>query len=164
VGRVCTICTHPDHAEIDASLVSGVAYSAIARQWDVGPESVRRHHDAHLSPSLAAIAAQRKEEEAASLVARIENLIDRAEVLFTAATDDGKSAQALNVLREMRGLMELWGRATGQLDDRPVTVVNLMQAPEWLAVRAALFAALAAYPDARQAVAGRLLQLEAAPS
>jgi hydroxylamine reductase (hybrid-cluster protein) len=32
--------------------------------------------------------------------------------------------------------------------------------PEWLAVRAAIFAALDGHPDARTAVAGRLLELE----
>ncbi len=84
--------------------------------------------------------------------------------MFTTAAEEGKASQALAVLKELRSLLELLGKATGELDTRPVTVVNLMQAPEWLAVRAVVLSALAAYPDARAVVAGRLLELEAGPS
>jgi len=157
----CTICTHAERDAIDDALVSGTAYSAIARQFEVGPESVRRHHQNHVSPALAAIEAERKEAEAADLVARIERLIARAETMFSAAAKDGQSTQALNVLKEMRQLLELWGKATGQLDDRPQVTVNLMASPEWLAVRDVILSALYAYPDARAAGSGRLLELEA---
>ena len=164
MGRICTICAHVERDRIDAALVSGTAYSAIARQFEVGPESVRRHHDAHLSPALAAIAARRKEAAAADLVGQIRELVRRADELYEAAALAGKVTNALAALREMRGSLELLGKATGELDDRPVTVVNLQQAPEWLAMRAAIFAALMQFPEARAAVAGRLLQLEAGPT
>ena len=164
MGRVCTICTNPEREAIDAALVSGMKYSAVARQYSVGSESVRRHHDAHLSPALAAMAAEREAEAAAGLVGQVRQLVCRADELYEAAVLDGKVSNALAALREMRGSLELLGKATGELDDRPQVTINLMQSPEWLAVRAALFAALAAYPEARQAVAGRLLQLEAGPS
>lgn len=164
MGRICTICTHPERDAIDAALVSGTAYSAVARQFEVGPESVRRHHDAHLSPALAAMAAEREAEVAAGLVGQVRQLVARADELYEAAVLDGKPSNALAALREMRGSLELLGKATGELDDRPVTVVNLMQAPEWLAVRATILAALAMFPDARAAVSGRLLELEAGPS
>lgn len=164
MGRVCTICTHPERDRIDAALVSGTAYSAVARQFEVGPESVRRHHDAHLSPSLAAIAARRKEAAAADLVGQVRQLVGRADELYEAAVLDGKVTNALAALREMRGSLELLGKATGELDDRPQVTINLMQSDEYVAVRSAIFAALMQYPDARAAVAGRLLALEAGPS
>ena len=126
--------------------------------------AVARHKAAHLSAALAAMAAERKGEAAAGLVEQVRQLVRRCDELYEAAALDGKSSNALAALREMRGGLELLGRAMGELDDRPQIVVNFMASPEWLAVRAVLFAALAAYPEARQAVAGRLLQLEAGPS
>lgn len=157
----CTICTHPERDGIDSELAAGATYMGIARSYEVGPESVRRHALNHLSPALAAVRAAREEKEAADLVTRIEGLIARAEVMFGAAAKDGQSTQALNVLKELRALLELWGKATGQLDDRPQVTVNLMASPEWLAVRDVILSALCAYPDARAAVSGRLLELEA---
>ena len=162
--RPCTICTHVDHDRIDADLVSGVSYSAISRKYNVGQESVRRHKASHVSPALAAMAAAREAEVAAGLVWQVRQLVSRADELYEAAVLDGKASNALAALREMRGSLELLGKITGELDERPVTVVNLQQSTEWLAMRAAIFAALMQFPEARQAVAGRLLELEAGSS
>ena len=85
--------------------------------------------------------------------------IAQAETLYAAA-EDGKSGQALTVLREIRALLELLGKATGELDTRPLTVVNLQTSPEWLAVRDVILSALMACPEARATVSGRLLELE----
>jgi hypothetical protein len=157
----CTICAHPERDGIDSELATGTTYMDIARRYEVGPESVRRHAQNHLSPALAAVRAAREETEAADLVTRIEGLIARAELMFGAAAKGGQSAQALAVLKELRALLELWGKATGQLDERPTVTLNLMASPEWLAVRDVILSTLMAYPEARTAVSGRLLQLEA---
>jgi hypothetical protein len=61
-------------------------------------------------------------------------------------------------IREARGNLELLAKLTQQLDTRPT--LNLLVAPEWLTVRAVLLEALAAYPEARAAVAGRLIAPE----
>jgi hypothetical protein len=83
--------------------------------------------------------------------------------MFTAAAGEGRTSQALAVVKELRACLELSGKATGELDTRPVTVVNLQTAPEWLAMRAVILSALMAYPEARAVVSGRLLELEAGP-
>ena len=66
----------------------------------------------------------------------------------------------LKAADRLRHQSELLARLIGELDDRPQ--INLLLAPEWLEVRAALLEALAPFPDARAAVAERLLALEAA--
>lgn len=158
----CTICFHADHEAIDNELASGVTYMAISRKYEVGPEAVRRHAMNHLSPALAKVRVAATEEEAADLITRVEGLIARAELMFTAAAKDGQSKQALDVLKELRQLLELYGKATGELKpDGPQVTVNLMASPEWLAIRDAILTVLCAYPEARTAVTGRLLQLEA---
>ena len=54
--------------------------------------------------------------------------------------------------------IEFEGRLLGELQDGATVNVAIM--PEWLALRAALLAALAPYPEARLAVAERLAALE----
>ena len=82
--------------------------------------------------------------------------------MFAAVSQTGSVPQALDVLKELRLQLELLGKATGELDTRPVTVVNLQTAPEWLAMRAVILSALCAYPEARgRRGLRRLLRLEA---
>jgi len=156
----CTCCTHKNRADLDAAIVAGESVRSIGRRFDVSPWAVSRHHTNHMSAALVAVSA----DAGATLVARIEVLIGNAETMFADAAKAGQGAQSLAVLKELRSQLELLGKADGTLDTRPVTVVNLQTAPEWLAVRGVILSALMAYPEARQAVAGRLLQLEAGPS
>jgi hypothetical protein len=80
-------------------------------------------------------------------------------ILLT-ARQEGHPSTALAALRELRGQLELLGKATGELNDRPQVTINLLSSPEWLSVRSVIFSSLADYPDARAALSGRLLELE----
>jgi len=68
----------------------------------------------------------------------------------------------LKTAQQLTGQTQLLAKLLGQLDERPQ--VNVLMAPEWLQVRAALLMALAPHPEARRAVAAALVTLEAAPS
>ena len=47
--RICTVCSHPDRAAIDAALLSGAeSVGSLARRFKVGPDSLERHRKAHL--------------------------------------------------------------------------------------------------------------------
>jgi hypothetical protein len=54
--------------------------------------------------------------------------------------------------------IELQAKLLGDLDERPV--INVLVSSEWVAVRTVLLEALSPYPDARAAVASRLVALE----
>lgn len=165
MGVPCAACHHPKRDEIDAALVAGQPLRAIGKKFGMSASACLRHRDRHLSPALAAVAAQREEEAASTLVEQVRQLVRRADELYTAAAKDGRSSAALAALKEMRGSLELLGKATGELKDASsITVVNVQASEEWQQIRAVILAALVAFPEARQAVAGRLLQLEAGPS
>lgn len=157
----CTICHHPEREAIDHAIVSGVTQRAIANQWLVSRAAVQRHAVRHVSAAIAAVQAQREQAGAVTLQERVESLIARTERFLEAAEQGGKVSAGLAAVRELRGLLELYGKASGELDTRPVTVVNLQASPEWIELRGLLFATLQPWPDARAAVSGRLLQLEA---
>ena len=156
----CAACTHPKRDELDSAIVAGQTLRAIGKQYGMSASAVLRHRDRHLSPALAAMAARREEEAASGLVAQVRQLVRRADELYTAAAKDGRSSAALAALKEMRGSLELLGKATGELKDAsPVTVISVQASEEWQQIRAVILSTLMAYPEARQAVAGRLLQL-----
>ena len=103
---------------------------------------------------------------AAEEVARADTLIGQLLTLQADARRIGKKAEdtgdlrtALAGVRELVRIVELTAKLIGELDGRPQ--VNVLVAPEWLRVRAALLEALRPYPAARQAVAVRLAALEA---
>jgi len=81
--------------------------------------------------------------------------------MFAAAAHEGKASQALAVLKELRSLLELLGKASGELNERPQVTINLQTSEEWLQMRSALLDALLPFPEARVAVAD-VLELPAA--
>ena len=162
--KKCSICTHAERDKIDRALVSGASCRKIKDEFGVSESAVYRHSKAHVSPALAAMQTQREEQGAATLLSRVESLILRTERLLSAAEESGAVTTALAAVREQRELLRLLGAASGELSTTPTVTINLMASDEYIAVRSAIFAALMAYPDARAAVAGSLLQLEAGPS
>jgi len=100
----------------------------------------------------------RKKERLSYLLGRLEGGgvgVDRAETKYADPRD-----LILKTVTTLQGPLELFAKLVGDLDERPQ--VNVLVAPEWVQVRAAVLAALRPYPEARAAVADRLLALEAA--
>lgn len=96
--------------------------------------------------------------------ARLGQLLDKLEQGGITATGwETKYADprdlVLKTADRLRQQTELLAKLLGELNDQPQ--INVLVAPEWLQVRAVLLEALTPYPEARAAVAGRLLTLEA---
>jgi len=167
MGRPCSICSNPERAAIDDAIVSGTAYQEIACRYGVGAGAVARHKASHLSPALQAMQADRELEDGASFLKRLESLMATTEAILSTAKGEGKVAAALAAVREMRGCLDLYARATGALKDQPLVSINLLTHPEAQSAIAIVLAELADHPEIRQRIAARLqpdrLQIEAAP-
>ncbi len=98
----------------------------------------------------------------ADLAERLERVIGEAEAILEAAKEEGDVKACAQVLRELRGALVDWGRATGQLDDRPTVEINLTASSEWVELRTRILAALQPFPEARAAVAAALAGAEPA--
>jgi hypothetical protein len=157
--RRCTVCTSDQRDAIDRELVGGTPYRRIARRRPVSADALARHHDEHLPERLAKAHEAAEVTRAGALLARLERLLDMAEGLLAKAAREGDYRTALGGVGQARACLELLLEAEGRVDRRPT--VNILVSPEWLAVRSALLAALAPYPDARAAAAERLLAMEA---
>jgi hypothetical protein len=147
--------------EIDAELLSAPKtnrFRPVAARFGVTRDALRRHLAAeHVDRALVKLPA-RKVQEAETVLARVRELVATTEDLLQGARDSGSVFQALACIRELRGLLELLGKATGELKpDGQVLVMNVQTNPEWVELRGRVLTALEPYPEARFAVAGALI-------
>jgi hypothetical protein len=178
--RTCTICSHPDRVAIDKALVAGTPIPRITALYrDTSEDALLRHKAAHLPAVLARAQHQQEAAHAAKLAEQAAareqqeqaHAIDIAKQLrainavslsiLDEARRSSNPAIALKAIDRVQRQIELQAKLLGELDDRPQ--IDIVLTPEWLTARATLLAALAPYPDARVAVAERLLSLEASP-
>ena len=143
MGRLCSICTHPNRAEIDEAIAAGTGFRGIARSFrSVTADSIGRHAVSHLPIAVIAAAEVVETERAVDLIGKVRGYITHAESILADAESTGKPTLAcVNVLAKL----------TGDLDDR-VTVNVLATTPEFVQLQSAIIAALAPYPDALEAV------------
>lgn len=119
----CSICTHPAVEAINRELIRGTAMSVLARRYEVGDDSVRRHRDRHLTRALGKaveakrldITAERLVDWGGSLQLKTLKLLARAEEL-----DDLGNARGL--IREARENLVLLGRLGGVLEGPTATI------------------------------------------
>jgi hypothetical protein len=157
--RSCTVCTHPERAEIDEALVAGVSAAEIGGRYrTIGERAIRRHRSNHLPEKLAKAREAEEVAQADGLLEQVRDLQVRALDILDQAEEAGELRTALSAIREARGNLELLAKLLGELDERPVT--NVLVSAEWVTVRTAMMEALGRYPEARVAVAERLAELE----
>lgn len=156
--RTCTVCAHPQRARIDAALVAGPTYRTIADRYGLSETALKRHRKDHLPAHVARAREAADVADADDLLQQIRALRNKAISILQQAERAGDYRTALMGIREARGCIETLLEVEGELDRRGV--VNVILSPEWMQVRTAIIAALQPYPDAAQAVAGRLQALE----
>jgi hypothetical protein len=125
VPRYCTVCIHRHVAEIDQALVSGESLRNIAEQRHVSVAALFRHRQSHVPASLRAAQQASEAEEEASLLDQVRALRDRAILILNKAEYAGDLRTALTAIKELRGTLELLGRATGEL--RPAGLGTTIQ-------------------------------------
>ena len=156
--RVCTVCTHPERPAIDQALVNHRPFRDIACRFDVGRMAAVRHHDDHLPATLVKAKEAEDVAHAIDVLGQLRAINAATLAVLADARRAGDGDLSLKAIDRVQRQIELQARLLGELDDRPV--VNVLVAPEWLLVRATLLDALGAYPEARSAVAARLVALE----
>ena len=156
--RVCTVCTHGDRPAVDQALVNHRPFRTIADRFALSKTALIRHHDDHLPEMLAKAQTAREAGQADDLLEQVKALRSKSLSILLAAEKAGDLKTALTGVRTALACLELLAEMSAQIDRRPV--LNLLVAPQWLVVRATLLDVLQGHPEARSAVAARLLALE----
>lgn len=158
-GR-CTICTHEAIDDINRALVSGTKQVALCDRYGLSKFAVSRHYISHLPKLLVKAHAAAEVAEGDNLLGLVLEHQATARRIAKDAEAGGEKRTVLLAVRELLRIVELQAKLAGQLSDGPT--VNVVLAPQWLEVRSAMLVALSPFPEAREAVATRLLELEAA--
>jgi hypothetical protein len=153
--RKCTICQHPQRADIDAALVNGDMFRVLSRRFSCSEDALRRHKAEHVPAHLAQAQDAQDVAQADTLLAQVRTLQRRALDILDKAENAGDLKAATSAIREARECLALLAKLMGELDESPRVNV-LVLSPEWLSVRSRLLAALEPFPDARLAVVGAL--------
>ncbi len=154
--QVCTICRHPEREAINAALIAGDPFRNIAERTGTSVGALTRHKAEHLPVTLAKATEAKETALADDLLAQVKALRNKAISILQKAEEAGDLRTALLGIREARSCVELLLEVEGELNRTPT--INILVAPEWVAVRGALLRALAPYPEARTAVAVALTE------
>jgi len=101
-----------------------------------------------------------KEAESQSLLANLVALRHRLFAALDAAEEYQDGGMLTRVASALHANLELTGKLLGDLGVGSTTNVNVLVMPQYVELRVALVQALASHPEARQAVATVLHQLE----
>jgi hypothetical protein len=114
---VCSLCSHPRRAEIDAALLGGLSTAAVAKKYGGQQTTFARHLRNHIKPHLHAIARAAgpvllpptPQAQAATLIptlgavlADLGHTVDRLKALADDAERDGGLGMRAVSLRELR--------------------------------------------------------------
>jgi len=155
--RKCTICEHPKVEEINKALLETQNIAKITKQYGVNYHALYRHKD-HIPAILTQAQEAQEVAKADSLLAQVTELRDKALSILDKAEQAGDLRTALQGVREAKGCLELLARLQGELQEQ--TTVNILINPQWLSLRTVILEALDGYPEARQAVARALREVE----
>ena len=159
--RRCTICQHPQLAEIDEALVRGVPLRDIAGQYGVTRSALQRHAGAHLPAALSRARRAQEAVRADSLLDQVVGLRDHALAVLGRAEKAQDHRSALAAIREARGCVELLARLAGELEERPVVNIQTLYATvEWQQVQALVMEVLEPHLEARRKLVEGLAALE----
>lgn len=156
--RTCTVCSHPQRPEIDRALVAGESFRNIAERFGTSPTALTRHKKEHVPGHVAKAQEARQVADADDLLQQLRALRNKAISILQKAEQAGDYRTALAGIREARGCIETLMEVEGELDRRGVT--NIAISADWVEIRTVILAALLPYPDAAQAVAGKLQVIE----
>jgi hypothetical protein len=170
----CNVCKHRDLAAIDLALARGISVLALSKRFDVSRDSLYRHAKAHLPPQLRAqlISAapdlgsvdldKLRETEGQSLLSHLVAIRGRLFGSLDFSEEHGDSNMVARITSQLHQNLELTGKLLGTLGTGNTVVNNnlLVASESYVQMRVALMRALRPFPEAAQAVAQVLHQIE----
>jgi hypothetical protein len=156
--RICSICAHPDKEAIDRALAAGEAAAKIAGRYrTIDERAIRRHRSNHLPEKLVKAQEQEDVRQALDVVKTLRVINDVSLSILKEARASSDPGLALRAIDRIQRQIELQAKLLGELDD--AQTVNILLSPQWLEIRTAIVEVLAPYPEARSAVAERLMEV-----
>lgn len=158
MGRACSVCLHEKRDEIDQELIKGTSYRNIMKQYGLSLGAVSRHYRNHLPESLTKAHAVKEVASADKLLARIEDLTTEAEGLLDYGKTKKEGRDWKAGIEELRKCLELFAKVSGALHEK--LEINLFALPQFTTILTVIRETLEPFPEAKQAVAAAMKELE----
>lgn len=124
MGRTCTVCRHPERDALDGVLVANhAAFRELAALYSLSPSALRRHKLEHLPTALVRAAEAEQTTRGESLLDQVRRLQARSTTILDKAEHTGDLRATLAALRELRGVLDLFGRLAIKSSDVVEVVV-----------------------------------------
>lgn len=169
----CKVCTHAERAAIEVGLAEHRSIKGMSQRFGMSIFSLYRHRQHHMPPQLIAKLLSGKPYAQQNLdelrVTESEGLLQNAVIVRDRLYRNAESAESVGDFRaavlaygKIIDSLTLIGKLLNQFSAHAHVVNNqLIVSPDYLRLRTALIAALEPYPEARQAVARVLREIEA---
>ncbi|MBP7865714.1 MAG: hypothetical protein KA419_07160 [Acidobacteria bacterium] len=153
MSRPCTICTHPNRAEIEAAILANKPVLRIVADCGGTEGSIRRHRDDCMKEAVTAAREAQEEERITAGMTTLEQCRALQEATLGILNDARESdpVLALRAIDSARKNLELLSKLLGDIDESPR--VNIIVMPEWVTLRERILCALEPFPEARAALA-----------
>lgn len=168
MARKCLVCSHANHAAIDAMLARGRTLDAISAKVGISRDAIGRHKCRHLSPTIkAAIIAQMppdqidldafRIERSETLLLNIVGLWGRVNAQMNSAEADGDHLATARYMNAAIKLFELEARYLNELSSGDQHLhFTVLASPEWIAIRKIIFEVCQEHPEVGVKFARRL--------
>lgn len=154
----CSICIHPQRAEIEKALLAGESLRDVAGRCPasrpVSRSALHRHMQEHLSERLVKAAEEEDLAEALDVVRQLKAINAATLEILQQARAEKKHSISLRAVDRVQKQIELQAKLLGDLQDGQT--VNVAVLPEWHGIRETILDALEPFPEARMAVARAL--------
>ncbi|GAB3792378.1 hypothetical protein [Dyella agri] len=175
MSRPCSICEHPDRAQVEIGLANGIALRVLAGKYGLDQTQLCRHRHRHMDADLIArlkTRGHRSDEELAKIrehesKSLLDHLVWQRGRLYRnadKALEIGDFAGERAAIDSAGKASERIGKLLGELGSAITinhnTQINLVQSPQWHAIRTALVRELR--PLGPEAIAAGVCAIEAA--
>jgi hypothetical protein len=162
--RICTVCAHDEHHQINLDLVHRKGFRRIAAQYGVTEQATRRHAKDHIPLLLVEAYESLERGNAATLATELANEKLDVQRLKRRAEEAEDYRTALLAVDKALKALELQAKVEQLIASEPTTAVTiaLVEHPDYVRLEEALFTALEHHHEARFAVADALKELDAA--
>jgi len=152
MANKCSICSRDDCQQITEDILSGVTYREISEKYGCSLGAIHRHKQ-HSVVQPVPVLSEIDVTNQMQVMVRIAELNKRADQIYKASVKNDDRLNALRALKELRGILELYSKLTGELSTQAIHQhLHVTASPEWATLRHKILEALAPFPEARRAV------------
>jgi DNA-binding transcriptional ArsR family regulator len=154
----CIVCSHPDRLEIDKALLAGSkTYREIEAEYKISRSAISRHvQKGHISAQVAKAHEAKQVSEACSLLEQVQDLQSTANRILKDAESKKDLRGACQAIREVRSILELLAKMTGELQGEGVTV-NIVENPQFIEFKSVVMGVMC--PECREQLRQRLAEI-----